>query len=91
MDGSGSAAKLVEQVSQGVKDAMYGAIAWAEEKVDKLGSEQDSNGPYTSPATCAPCDLDPIASGVLPAIPTQTPSKKNTEGSKEENGSGEAQ
>jgi hypothetical protein len=58
-----------------------GAVAWAEKKVEKLTSEGDSTGPYTSPATCAPSDMDVIASGVLPAMPTET---KREDGDKKE-------
>lgn len=59
-----------------MKVAVDGAIAWVEKKAEALSSESDNNGPYTSPATCAPSDLDPIASGVLPAM---SPPKKNVE------------
>jgi hypothetical protein len=69
-DGIESAANMVEEVVHGVKAAVDGAIAWAEKKVDALGSEQNSTGPYSSPATCMPSDLDVIASGVLPGMPT---------------------
>lgn len=68
----------MDKVSQGMKAAVDGALAWAEEKVEKLGSEHDNTGPYASPATCVPSDLDPIASGVLPAMPPQTPSKSGS-------------
>lgn len=49
--------------------AVDGALEWAEKKAEQLGEETDDTGPYASPATCAPTDLDPIASGVLPAMP----------------------
>jgi len=52
-----------------VRTAVDSAIAWAEQKVDKLSAEQDTTGPYASPATCMPSDLDAIASGILPALP----------------------
>jgi hypothetical protein len=64
-----TAAKIVSEVVQTVKTAVDGAIAWAERKADKLSTEQDTTGPYTSPATCMPSDLDVIASGILPAMP----------------------
>ncbi|KAF2027231.1 hypothetical protein EK21DRAFT_91663 [Setomelanomma holmii] len=80
--GTQSAAKVVEEVVHGVKVAVDAAIAWAERKVDDLSSEADSTGPYTSPATCVPSDLDAIASGVLPAMPTQDPNGKNSEKAK---------
>jgi hypothetical protein len=60
---------MVEHVVQGVKAAVDGAIAWAEKKADELGSEQNDTGPYSSPATCMPTDLDAIASGILPSMP----------------------
>lgn len=53
-----------------MKAAVDGAIAWAEKKADDLSSESDSTGPYTSPATCMQSDLDPIAGGIVPAMPT---------------------
>ncbi|KAF2477815.1 uncharacterized protein BDR25DRAFT_338554 [Lindgomyces ingoldianus] len=53
-----------------VKKIVDDAVSWAEEKFEKLSVEQGQGvGPYASPATCAPSDLDPIASGVLPAMP----------------------
>jgi hypothetical protein len=68
IDGTQSAVKVVEEVVHGVKAAVDGAIAWAEKKADALSSESDSTGPYTSIATCVPSDMDPIASGALPAV-----------------------
>jgi len=43
-------------------------MTWAEKKVDNLNPGQESSGPYTSPATCMPSDLDVIASGLMPAM-----------------------
>ncbi|KAH7091043.1 hypothetical protein FB567DRAFT_517788 [Paraphoma chrysanthemicola] len=63
-----SAAKVVEEVVHGVKAAVDGAISWAEKKAGELRSHSDSAGPYTSPATRAPSELDAIATGVLPAM-----------------------
>ncbi|KAF1848388.1 uncharacterized protein K460DRAFT_364365 [Cucurbitaria berberidis CBS 394.84] len=74
-EGTESAAKLVEEVARGMKIAVNEAFTWVEKKTDELSAEQDSTGPYTSPATCAPSDLDVIASGILPAMPTQTQSR----------------
>lgn len=70
-DGTQSAAKAIEGVVHGVKVAVDGAIAWAGKKVDDLSLEADSTGPYTSQATCAPSDLDPIAGGILAAMSMQ--------------------
>ncbi|KAH6864735.1 hypothetical protein BKA58DRAFT_231423 [Alternaria rosae] len=64
-----TAATIVSEVVQSVKIVVDGAIAWAEQKIDKLSAEQDTTGPYASPATCMPSDLDAIASGILPAMP----------------------
>ncbi|KAG9190233.1 hypothetical protein G6011_08321 [Alternaria panax] len=69
-EGTTTAASIVSEVVQSVKTAVDSAIAWAETKVDSLSAEQNSTGPYTSPATCMPSDLDVIASGILPAMPT---------------------
>ena len=62
---------MVEELAHGVKVVVDGAVAWAERKVEKLTAENDSTGPYTSPATCAPSDMDVIASGILPALPKE--------------------
>jgi hypothetical protein len=70
-DGTQSAAKAVEEVAHGVKAAVNGAMVWVEKKAEALSSESGGTGPYTSQATCAPSDLDPIASGVLVAMSTQ--------------------
>jgi hypothetical protein len=71
-DGTGSAAKIIEEVVQGVKTAVHEVVVWTEKKADDLVSKEDSTGPYASPATCAVSDLDPIASGILPAaMPSQ--------------------
>jgi len=43
-------------------------MTWAEKKVDNLNPRQESAGPYTSPATCMPSDLDVIANGLMPAM-----------------------
>jgi hypothetical protein len=64
-----TATTIVSEVAQSVKSAVDTAIAWAETKVESLSAEHDSTGPYTSPATCMPSDLDAIASGILPAMP----------------------
>ncbi|KAL1793984.1 hypothetical protein ACET3X_007405 [Alternaria dauci] len=61
---------IVAEVAQTVKSAVHTVIAWAETKAESLSAEEDSTGPYTSPATCIPSDLDVIASGILPALPT---------------------
>lgn len=63
---------LVSEVIHGAKAAVDDALAWAEKTVEALGSDQDGVGPYESPGTCMPSDLDPIASGILPAMPNKT-------------------
>ncbi|KAI4914642.1 hypothetical protein J4E90_004673 [Alternaria incomplexa] len=68
-EASPTAATIVSDVVGTVKTAVDSAIAWAGQKVDKLSAEQDTTGPYASPATCMPSDLDAIASGILPALP----------------------
>ncbi|KAI4688382.1 hypothetical protein J4E81_007978 [Alternaria sp. BMP 2799] len=69
IEASPTTATIVSDVVETVRTAVDSAIAWAEQKVDKLGAEQDTTGPYASPATCMPSDLDAIASGILPALP----------------------
>jgi hypothetical protein len=64
-----TATTIVSEVAQSVKSAVDTAIAWAETKAESLSAEHDSTGPYASPATCMPSDLDAIASGILPAMP----------------------
>ncbi|KAJ4303556.1 hypothetical protein N0V90_002454 [Kalmusia sp. IMI 367209] len=54
------------------RPAVNEAVAWTKAKVEKLSAEKDDGtGPYSSLSTCAPSDLDPIAMGVLPALPTE--------------------
>jgi len=84
-DGTESVAKLVEDVAHEVKVVVDGALAWTEEKADKLSSEQDSARPYTSPATCAPSDFNPIAGGVLATITVEV---SNEEGAERRNNGG---
>lgn len=67
---SPSVGHVVDGVVNGVKAAIDGVLTWAEDKVEELGAEPEDTGPYSSPALCAPSDLDPIASGVLPAMPS---------------------
>jgi hypothetical protein len=64
------ATSIVSEVVRSVKSAVDSAITWAETKAESLSAEQDSTGPYASPATCMPSDLDVIASGILPAMST---------------------
>lgn len=80
-DGTESVAKFVEEVVYGVKTAVDGAIAWAEKKADDLSSEKDNVGPYASPATCVPSDLDVI--GVLPDTPAQQKTENTDRDTKE--------
>ena len=68
-EASPTAKTIVSDVVGTVKTAADSAIAWAEQKVDKLSTERDNTGPYASLATCMPSDLDAIASGILPALP----------------------
>ncbi|PVI00533.1 hypothetical protein DM02DRAFT_628480 [Periconia macrospinosa] len=66
------AIQAVEEVAKGVKTAVTGAVAWVEDKATAMSEKQeDGTGPYSSPGTCAPSDLDVIATGVLPAMPPQ--------------------
>jgi hypothetical protein len=76
-----SAVRLTEDIAKGVKDiakaAVNEAVAWVEQKADKLSNEhEDGVGPYASPGLCAPSDLDAIATGVLPAMPSHETREK---------------
>ncbi|RAR10002.1 hypothetical protein DDE83_005217 [Stemphylium lycopersici] len=71
-DDSSRATTLISEVIHGARAAVDDALAWAEKTVEALGSNQDGVGPYDSPGTCMPSDLDPIASGILPAMPNKT-------------------
>jgi len=52
-----------------VKTVVHEATNWVEHKAEKLGEEGDGGlGPYGSPATCFSDGLDPLASGVMPAM-----------------------
>ncbi|EUC51414.1 hypothetical protein COCMIDRAFT_204 [Bipolaris oryzae ATCC 44560] len=66
------ASTLLSEVIQGAKTAVGDVLAWAEKKVGSLDSEKGGAGPYDSPATCMPSDLDAIASGILPAMPSKS-------------------
>lgn len=60
------------EVAKGVKTAVTEAVAWVENKANAMAEEKvDGRGPYSSPGTCAPSDLDVIATGVLPAMLSQ--------------------
>ncbi|KAH7551568.1 hypothetical protein BM1_09884 [Bipolaris maydis] len=63
---------LLSEVIQGAKSAVDDVLSWAEKKVGSLDSEKGGAGPYDSPATCMPSDLDAIASGILPAMPSKS-------------------
>ncbi|KAI1549232.1 hypothetical protein PtrCC142_003766 [Pyrenophora tritici-repentis] len=82
-----AASILVSEVVQSVKTAVDDALTWAENKVDGLHPGQESAGPYTSPATCMPSDLDVIASGLMPAVQGtgQDEDNDNTKGKDKEN------
>lgn len=76
-----SAVRLTEDIAKGVKDiakaAVNEAVAWVEQKAGKLSNEdEDGIGPYASPGLCAPRDLDAIATGVLPAMPSHETGEK---------------
>lgn len=79
-----SAVESVTELAKGVENAISGAVAWAEKKVDQLTSEDNNGvGPYASPATCIPSDLDPISSGVLPAMEATGANESKPDGSTE--------
>ncbi|KAF2800571.1 hypothetical protein K505DRAFT_355541 [Melanomma pulvis-pyrius CBS 109.77] len=79
-----SAVKVAGDIAKGVKAAVDDAVAWAEKKADKLSAEEGGVGPYASPATCLQTsDLDAIASGVLPAMPSQETENKGKTGKSE--------
>lgn len=79
-----SAVKVAGDIAKGVKAAVDEAVAWAEKKADKLSAEEGGVGPYASPATCIQTsDLDAIASGVLPAMPSQETENKGETGKPE--------
>jgi hypothetical protein len=59
-----------------MKAVINEAIGWADRKAGDLSADKEEGaGPYGSPATCVPSDLDPIASRVLPAMEAGTPGK----------------
>ncbi|KAF2134520.1 hypothetical protein P153DRAFT_352507 [Dothidotthia symphoricarpi CBS 119687] len=94
---TGSAAKIVEDVVHGVQASVeevvhsvqtvvHDVVAWTEKKAEELSAEVDSTGPYTSPATCAPSDFDPIASGMLPVMAKMQQDEGGDGGSGQEEG-----
>ena len=69
-----SAVRLTEDIA---KAAINEAVAWVEQKADKLSNEdEDGVGPYASPGLCAPSDLDVIATGVLPTMSSHETGEK---------------
>ncbi|KAF2656023.1 hypothetical protein K491DRAFT_597678 [Lophiostoma macrostomum CBS 122681] len=71
-----SARKVASDITEGMKTVINEAIVWADQKASDLGADEEKGaGPYASPATCTPSDLDPIASGVLPAMEAGSPGK----------------
>jgi hypothetical protein len=72
IDGIYKASTLVSEVIHSAKTAVDDALSWAEKKVGSLGSGKGGTGPYDSPATCAPSDLDAITSSILPAVPKKS-------------------
>ncbi|CAI6334613.1 unnamed protein product [Periconia digitata] len=66
-----SALQAIENVAKGVKTVVTEAVAWVEDKAGEMTEKQEDTGPYSSLATCAPSDLDVIATGVLPAMPAE--------------------
>ena len=66
------AATLVSGVIQTAKTAVDDAMSWAENKASAVHLDKENIGPYNSPATCMPSDLDAIANGILPAMPNKS-------------------
>jgi hypothetical protein len=89
-----SAAHVAETIAEGVKTVVHEAVKWVEHKAEKLSEEgEEGLGPYGSPATCVPEVLDPLASGVMPAMEAErakgsqldgTPNDGDTKGKKAE-------
>ena len=76
---------IVKEVYAKGVAAVNEAVVWAERKAEKL-SQEEGAGPYASPATCVPSDLDVIASGILPAVPSQEIVEKEMEREMQEQG-----
>ena len=72
MSAVGVAEDIAKEIKQIAKAVVNEAVAWVEQKADKLSNEEeDGVGPYTSPGLCTPSDLDAISTGILPAMPSQ--------------------
>ncbi|USP79969.1 hypothetical protein yc1106_07243 [Curvularia clavata] len=72
------ASTLISDVIRTAKTAADNALSWAEKKAVFLHSEKEKVGPYSSPATCMLSDLDAIANGILPAMPTKSQLDEST-------------
>jgi hypothetical protein len=80
-----SAATTTSEIVKGVISAVEEAVEWVERKFDELGAKnEDGVGPYASPATCVPSGLDPIASGILPAMEAEKSMEDHSEASEGE-------
>lgn len=76
---------IVKEVYAKGMAAVNEAVVWAERKAENL-SQEEGAGPYASPATCMPSDLDAIASGILPAVPSQEIVEREAEREMQEHG-----
>lgn len=63
-----------------VKSAISESAVKAGKKLD--GSAESSLGPYGSPGTCVPSDLDPLAEAVHSGLGLATQPKDNEDGGK---------
>lgn len=85
-----STVKVVGDIAEGMKSAITGVVKWAEKKADDLGKENEGGvGPYASPATCIPNELDPLSSGVMPAMEAETSKEKHAKEEQQDKASGE--
>ncbi|KAF2739476.1 hypothetical protein EJ04DRAFT_607879 [Polyplosphaeria fusca] len=76
---AGSASTKILELASELRDLVGDAAALVEKKVNELDVEQGP-GPYGSPGTCAPSDLDAIASGALPAVVSQETAESDITG-----------
>jgi hypothetical protein len=74
--------EVAREIVKEVKTTIDHAVSWVEKKADALSVEDEHGiGPYASPATCVPSSLDPIASGIIPAVEAETSKGQKSYGS----------
>lgn len=75
------AAEIVVKAAGEVKSAISESVVKAGKELD--GKAESSLGPYGSPGTCVPSDLDPLAEAVHSGLDLDLQPKDNEDGGKD--------